>query len=173
MTYKPGDIFLTTIDGGLGVFVRLGQQILDGHSDYHHAGIILHKDGTMLEAKPDGARISNVKIHEDKPLLFSSQFIEFTDEERAAIVETAYKYVGTPYSFVDYLSIFLHRLRIPSKRLRAYVRSSKRMICSQLADHVWYEAIKFDMFRGTREPQDVTPANIADCWARHWNLTEK
>jgi hypothetical protein len=83
--------------------------------------------------------------------------------------ETAWRaqeYIGTPYSFVDYAAIAAHHLSGEGyapiekrNRLQRYVASSKRMICSQLADQAMADA-GFHVFNDRRLPQDVTPSAL-------------
>jgi hypothetical protein len=75
------------------------------------------------------------------------------------VAAAARGYIGTPYSFADYLAIEGVHLGIANGPVRRYVTSSKRMICSQLADQAMSDA-GFHVFNDGRLPQDVTPSAL-------------
>ena len=69
--------------------------------------------------------------------------------------------VGTPYSFLDYLSLaLLHAgFRKWGSWARNRVTSSGHMICSQLVDAALTDT-GFHVFEDGRLPQDVTPGAL-------------
>jgi hypothetical protein len=81
------------------------------------------------------------------------------DTQANAVARHATNYIGTPYSFLDYGAIAALHAHIPAPHLRAYVSSSKHMICSQLADQAMSDA-GFHVFDDGRLPQDVVPAEL-------------
>lgn len=176
--YRPGSFFLTQIGGRTGWWIALGQTLAGSPSRYSHAGVILGADGTCLEAEPGGARLANLSEYAGRPLLISDGPVQSAiaslhaagwstsvDEARlrGMVVAEACKLRGTPYSFLDYVALALLHLRLPSKRLRAYVESSGHLICSALADRV-YQRAGIQLFTDGRLPGDVMPSDLA-AWA--------
>ena len=151
---KPGDLGLVSIKGGAGVLIRIGQWLNgDGFENYEHV-FVLDEDEYIVEARPGGA--VRVKMcHSWAETLW----IPCPDGLGIHVAIAARALVGTPYSFLDYFAIAAHRLHIPSKRLREYVKSTKHMICSQLAD-VAAAAGGWRIFKDGRLPQDVTPGDL-------------
>jgi hypothetical protein len=92
-------------------------------------------------------------------ILWSAGRIPLTGPQRDAICLAARGYIGTPYSWLDYLAIAAHRLRIPVPGLRRFIESDKSMICSQLVDRVYADA-GVHLFSGVW-PGYVTPADLA------------
>jgi hypothetical protein len=143
--------------------VYAGQCLIGDASLWTHSFIVLDNDD-VIEAEPRGARIAPLQPYLDRgDTLFSSDFISLTDQQRVDIVRIGRALEHTPYSFIDYAAIGLHRagLRLPA--VEDYVQSSGHMICSQLVDHVWSEA-GVRLFDDQRLPQDVTPGNIANAF---------
>jgi hypothetical protein len=81
------------------------------------------------------------------------------DTQANAVARHAHNYIGTPYSFADYVAIEGVHLGIANGPVRRYVTSSKHMICSQLADQSLSDA-GWHVFDDGRLPQDVTPAAL-------------
>lgn len=129
---KPGDFGLVSIKGGVGFLIRVGQFLNgDGFRDYEHAFIYVG-DGKIVEAEPGGALISDLAEYDGRSIIWSTDLIPLTDEQRALIVQSALAQEGTPYSFLDYLAIALYRLGIKHPGVAKRVESSKHLICSQL-----------------------------------------
>lgn len=132
LTPQPGDFGLVSIAGGVGKLIRFGQWLNgDGFHDYEHAFIYIG-DGKIVEAEPGGACISDLSEYDGRVILWSTGLIPLTDVQRKGIVETAIQWVGTPYSFLDYLAIGMYRLGITAFGISDRVISSQHMICSQL-----------------------------------------
>lgn len=141
---KRGWIGLTQISGETGWLIRAMQWLNgDGYEDFEHVLIVSEVVGdqiTVIEAEPGGA--VEVPFHYD---LATTVWIQTPDEFCDGVVTAARSYLKTPYSFLDYFACFLHRLHIWAPGLKAYIRSTKHMICSQLADracadagwHIW------------------------------------
>lgn len=154
---KPGDFFLLAGTDAIGRLIDIGEFAYgDGPSKYTHAGILL--GGTdILEAEPGGARVRPYTEYPAEQLTWSSW--DLTDEQRAAIVAAARKYIGTPYSFLDYGALTAHRLHIPLPGLRQYIASTKHMVCSQLVDQSYVDAGQH-MFSDGRWPGYVPPQEM-------------
>ncbi|WP_328766942.1 hypothetical protein [Streptomyces sp. NBC_00286] len=152
---QPGDIGLTQITGHVGAMIRLGQWLNgDGFGRYQHAFLVLDDD-TLLEAQPGGARITQVSAYDDRNTLYVYPG-GLTDAQRQAICDAGRRYVGTPYSFLDYFALATRRMRIPAPGLRAYIASTRHMICSQLVDQAYLDA-GVHLFADGRWPGYVTP----------------
>lgn len=168
----PGDLMFSTIAGIGGKLIAWGEKINDPDvtwevaREIQHVGVISQSWPTLklVQAMPDGA--------EEVPV--SADY--WTDEQiyvrvavpvewmaRLDIADEARRFIGVPYSFLDYAALAgRHILRkTPRDRtwLDRYVSSTKRMICSQLADQAMCNA-GFHVFDDGRIPQDVTPAAL-------------
>jgi len=156
---KPGDIGLTTISGAGGGLIRLGQWLNgDGFGDREHAFVVTeYRQGLptipwIVEAMPGGAQ--HVKNwHTD------CVYLRCPDEHRNAVAAAALRYVGVPYSFLDYGALALHRFHIPTPHLKRFISDGGHQICSQLADQAaadggWH--LLQDVW-----PGDVTPGDLA------------
>lgn len=169
LTYKPqpGDIGLAKIHGLTGAFVAFGQLLIGDASRYTHAFIVID-DERVAEAEPGGARYGSLQKYIAEGAVFSSH-VQLTPEQRAMIVATAEGLIeaGTPYSFLDYVALALHRIHIRPKFIEDYVASSGHMICSQMADFCWQQA-SVHLFSDCRLPQDVSPGDIANALIEEW-----
>jgi cell wall-associated NlpC family hydrolase len=153
----PGDFGLVSISGMGGFLVRIGQGLLgDGFGDFHHAFLVLD-NGEILEAEPGGARIVPLSNYDGTNAVYSDW--DLTVPQRADLVAAARPLVGTPYSWLDYLSLALVRFRIRPEWLKRYVADTGHLICSQLCDLVYLRA-GLHMFQDGRDPMDVTPGDL-------------
>jgi hypothetical protein len=161
---QPGDIGLTQISGVTGRLIRFGQWINgDGFADYQHAFLVL-PDERLLEGQPGGSRIRPLAdLADDDVLYVYPQGL--TERQRAGICAAASRYVGVPYSFLDYLAIATHRFRVPVPGLRRYIASSRHMICSQLVDQCYLDA-GVHLFADGRWPGYVTPMALYNLLGR-------
>ncbi|MEU9117795.1 hypothetical protein AB0D04_40235 [Streptomyces sp. NPDC048483] len=160
----PGDIGLTQISGVTGQLIRLGQWInKDGFADYQHVFLVL-PDEQLLEAVPGGARISSLSGYTGTDVLYVCPK-RLTWQQRTAICEASTRYIGVPYSFLDYAAIAAHRFRLPLPGLRRYVASTRHMICSQLVDQCYLDA-GVHLFADGRWPGYVTPMALYNLLAR-------
>ncbi|MFB7949474.1 hypothetical protein ACFC6L_31700 [Kitasatospora phosalacinea] len=157
----PGDFAVVRMGGRTGRLIRIGQFLNgDGFADYEHAFVHVG-DGELVEAQPGGAVLRPLSSYDDRPALWSTGRIPLTDEQRSAITAAARAYVGTPYSFADYLALAAVRLHLPiGPPLRHYVASTEHMICSQLVDQCYQDA-GVHLFADHRWPGYVTPADLA------------
>ncbi|MFJ1757678.1 hypothetical protein [Kitasatospora sp. NPDC088134] len=158
----PGDFAVVRMGGRTGRLIRIGQFLNgDGFADYEHAFVHVG-DGQLVEAQPGGAELRPLTVYDGYPVRWSTGRIPLTEAQRTAIVTAAHHYLGTPYSFADYLALAAARLHLPAgSLLRGYVASSKHMICSQLVDQCYQDA-GVHLFTDHRWPGYVTPADLAD-----------
>ncbi|PNE40477.1 MULTISPECIES: hypothetical protein [Streptomyces] len=160
----PGDIGLTQISGVTGRLIRFGQWINgDGFADYEHTFLVLPGE-RLLEAEPGGARIRPLSEYDGSDVLYVCPK-QLTEQQRERICAAADRYVGVPYSFLDYLAIATHRVHVPVPGLRRYVASSRHMICSQLVDQCYQDA-DVHLFSDGRWPGYVTPMALYTLLAR-------
>jgi hypothetical protein len=157
MSPLPGDFGLVSISGAGGKLVRLGQWLNgDGWSDFHHAFLVLDYN-EVLEAEPGGARIVPLSNYAGTNAVYSDW--DLTVPQRAEIVRQARPLEHTPYSWLDYLSLALHRFHIPAPHLRRFIADSGHLICSQLVDLAYLRA-GLHMFDDRRWEADVTPGDL-------------
>lgn len=157
MNSEPGlgYIGLTAISGGVGRAIRFGQWMNgDGWSDYQHAFVHVG-NGKIVEAEPGGAIESYVSRYAEETV----RWLRCPEVLGPGVADAARSLLGTPYSFLDYGAIALHRLHVPAPHLKAYVQSSRHLICSQLCDEAamlggWH------LFRDRRWPGFVTPGSL-------------
>jgi len=155
---KAGDFGLVPMGPGFAArSIRVAQLFNgDGFTDFEHAFVYV-ENNRIVEAAPSGARLSEFGYSN---VLWSSDLITLTNRQRDEIASAAMRYVGTPYSFLDYLALTAHRLRINAPGLQEYVASSKHMICSQLVDQSYADA-GVHLFTDNRWPGYVTPGMLA------------
>lgn len=156
MRLRQGDVGFSTIGGHTGAAVNVGQAILRDSCRFTHAYLVLSGD-RCIEAMPAGARI--VPLGDRHGPGYAYAQLELTDTQRNMAGEIAHRLEGTPYSFADYLALAAVQVHISTPRLRRYVSSSARMICSQLVDHILCQ-VGFHVFTDGRLPQDVTPGDL-------------
>ncbi|MFJ6749321.1 hypothetical protein ACIQNI_14175 [Streptomyces sp. NPDC091266] len=155
---QPGDIGLTQISGTTGRLIRLGQWLNgNGFADYQHAFLVL-PDDQLLEAEPGGARVRPLASYADSRVLYVYP-PELSPAMRADICAASDRYVGVPYSFLDYAAIATHRLHLTVPGLRRYVAATGHMICSQLVDQCYQDA-GVHLFDDGRWPGYVTPGAL-------------
>lgn len=156
MSPRPGDFGLTRIKGFAGWLIRVLQWLNgSGFRNYEHAFIVM-PDNKVVGAQPGGAR-QDENTYDPAETVYSS--VPMTTAQREAIVRVTRTLIDTPYSFLDYVSIALHRLHIRPKWLERYLASSRHMICSQLVDYV-YSMAGVPLFKDGRAPGDVTPGDL-------------
>jgi cell wall-associated NlpC family hydrolase len=155
----PGDFGLTSIPGPVGFLIRVGQWLAGaGWADIEHAFVYVG-DGMIVEAQPGGARETDLAQYSDRPILWSTDKVPLTDEQRTAVVAAARSFIGVPYSFVDYLAIAAHRFHLPLPGLRTYVASSGHLMCSALVDRA-EERAGVHLFRDGRWDGYVLPDSL-------------
>lgn len=159
MTDIPaGGIGLTSISGNVGKLIEFGQFLNgDGFKKWEHAFTSLG-GGLILEAEPGGARIAQASEY-STVYWCNNIAAQFTAEQLQAVADATKKYVGVPYSFLDYDALAAHRLHIPAPGLKQYIANTGHQICSQLADQGYADA-GLPLFRDGRWPGYVTPLAI-------------
>ena len=167
---QRGDFAVVSAGGELGRLVRYAEQANGSgpYADYQHAFIYIG-DGEIIQAEPGGADYAQLTPHA-KTLWSTGKIaiglpgtigrLELSAEQRTRICDAARGYVGTKYSFLDYLALAMHRLHIRVPFLKWYVKWSGRMICSQLVDRCYLDA-GIHLFDDGRWPGYVTPADLA------------
>lgn len=156
----PGDFCCVSGGGDMGKLIVLGQRLCgnEAFAEYGHAFIYIG-DNMIVEAAPDGARKALLR-HDYRLQTWSSGIIRLTDGERAAIVASAAMLIGRGYSWLDYWAIGMHRRHIPAPGLKAYIASTKRLICSELVDQAYLDA-GVHLFDDGRWSGYVVPADLA------------
>lgn len=155
---NPGDIGLYRIPGLVGKLIWAGQWLYGTGSHWTHAFIVLD-DGQVIGARPGGAFIEPLNSYKKTDIIFMA--VPRTDEQSRAIVTYAKALAGTPYSFLDYFAMFLHRFKINLPWVRNRIQSSKHLICSQL-DDLSYQMSGVKLFDDGRWPGYVSPGALAN-----------
>jgi uncharacterized protein YycO len=154
-----GDFGLVPIKGTTGFLIRVGQWLNgDGFKNYEHAFVYIGDD-KIVEAEPGGARVADLSEYDGRSVLWSTDKVQLTDEQRTAVVGAAQGFVGVPYSFLDYLLLALKRLHISVPILNKRVLESKHLICSQLVAEA--EAVG-GILLTSKPAYTVTPADLAN-----------
>lgn len=159
---QPGMIGLTQISGNVGTGIKLGQWLNgEGFSRWEHAFVLL-PGNLILEAEPGGAVIRPLH-YRDANVYWCGGIYEASPHVRNAspvlLAQTSSSLKDIGYSFLDYAALSAHRLHIPAPHLRAYIKTSKHMICSQMADE-FYLRLGAHVFDDERWAGDVTPAGL-------------
>jgi hypothetical protein len=166
---QPGTIGLVPIAGNVGKLIRLGQWLAENpiaswlhrntEPNLQHAFVLLD-GGRLIEAEPGGARIRDLSEYEGIDVYWCSNIAgEFTPAQLEQAAVKALRYEDVPYSFTDYLYLFVHRLHLWFPGLKYLIQRSGHVICSQLADGA-YEAAGLKLFRDGRWSGDVMPMDI-------------
>lgn len=212
---RPGDLFFTNIGGIVpGIFpVKLGQLMLGEHArigrrSFDHVGIVVQAQGAItpdirydpvggtalpqrwapkaVQAMPNGAE--EISLTEAKHWTDSVTFMRLPEDypgqaEDAAAIARAM--IGTPYSFLSYVTLAAWRWGLSTPRLEAWigrrVHESRvvetanpgywgdawvpinlpaEAICSVLVDQAWSLTGK-KIFTDGRPHQCVTPGALA------------
>jgi hypothetical protein len=180
----PGDFAVLPISGDVGRGIEIGQWLLAvihgwprakvrKMRPFDHAEIYVGQPdadgphGYTIGAYPGGARKVPLPCPpaELPGSLWSSGLIDLTAAQREAITGWAIAHIGTPYSFIDYVAIAAHGLHLPVPGLRAYIRSSRHMICSQMVD-ADYTANGVHLYSDGRWSGYVDPLMLADLLLR-------
>lgn len=161
---RAGDLAVCNVPTAAAAAIRLGQWLNgDSFGEWVHAFIYLG-GGKIAEAAPGGARIRDLADCGYTHLRWSWPKLKPPEPQRVRVVNRAVYYVqrpgGTPYSAADYFALAARRLHIPAPHLRAYIRSSGHMICSQYDDRCALDA-GWHLFDDGRAEGDVTPGDLA------------
>jgi cell wall-associated NlpC family hydrolase len=158
---QPGDCACVSIGGAGGWLVGLGEKACgDAFTQYQHSFILIRDTPgrAIIQAEPGGAGVAPLGGYGQ--ILWSTGKIPLTPQQRLAVCAAARRYIGTPYSWLDYVAIGLHTLHVPAPGLKAYIGSTNHQICSQLVDSA-YAAAGVHLFADGRWPGYVTPADLA------------
>jgi hypothetical protein len=166
---QRGSIGLTSINGPVGLGIRVGQWANgDGFSTYEHAFVVIGPDidgrQMLIEAQPGGAVIRPLSDYDGRHVVYVAP-AGLTDGQRVLIADCARQLRNTPYSFADYAALAAHRFRLPVPGLRRYVAASGHLICSQLAD-LAYQRAGVQLFNDGRWDGWVTPADLYNLLGR-------
>ena len=183
---RPGDImFARHVSPRSADLLILAGQTLLGQAGYpHHVGVVTQaaQSITMIDCADQMRQAANAlhgpKIVQAMP--HGAEEIEISEEHwtpdyiylRPAygnaptyrhggdfVAACARRYIGTPYSFADYVALAGWHFGIKNGPVRRYVTSSGHQICSQLADQALADA-GFHVFDDGRLSQDVTPSAL-------------
>ena len=158
MTPQPGDYGVQRNRGLAAWAIRVATR-----SKFSHAFVVVD-DGYVVEASGKGAVCRPLGVRD---AIYSSDAIELSSSDRADIVSTAMFLVGTPYGWLDIVSIGLLQYGIRPKCVRDRVQRLDQLICSQLVDlafsggRVLQLAQGVHLFADGRLPMDVTPSDLA------------
>lgn len=151
-----GDFFVVRTNGIIGWLIRVVTR-----SPYNHAGIFLtdSPDLDVVEARMIGATQDRPDYSKCRMLVSD---VLLTDAERLAICTQAHQFVTKKigYGWLDILSVGLLQYGIRPGWVRARVKHSDRLICSQLVDAA-YLFSRIHLFDDGRLPMDVTPGDLA------------
>jgi hypothetical protein len=138
-TPQPGDIGLVHTNGPVGKLIRLGQWLNgDGFEDFEHAFVVTDEwsgngKQMIVQAEPGGAQFVELPVYSPPVHWCLGISHKLTPAQRTAVSQAAIDFIGTGYSFLDYFSLVALRLNIPAPGLEDFVKSTKHVICSQLA----------------------------------------
>lgn len=173
---QVGDIGFGMVGGRLApTMVSLGQWLIDAsgilrglsteQAWFTHTWIVIEKfeppavpSVRIIEAMPRGAQVVWLKDRDRIGPGFGWARV-VGDLPSLPITEAGEEYIGTPYSFLDYLSLALLHLGLPRRLTARRVTDSGHMICSQLVDTILTRA-GVHLFQDGRLPQDVTPGAL-------------
>ena len=153
----PGDIGFTTIPGRVGAGVAIGQALLRDACWFTHTWVVA--GSFLVEAMPGGARTVRLEGADRIGPGFGYIRLPLTEAQRISVTAFVRERIGTPYSFLDYLSIALLHAGLPRRLVAGRVTSSRHMICSQLVDAALTDA-GYHLFADGRLSQDVTPGAL-------------
>lgn len=159
---EPGDImFAQHVSPKSADRLILRGQLILGQPGYpHHVAVVTETRPRLqiVQAMPKGAEevlIGDRYAGPDWTFLRPA----YEPGQGEVVARAARAYIGTPYSFADYVAILGVHLGIKNGLVRRYVTSSKHQICSQLADQSMADA-DFHVFADGRLPQDVAPGAL-------------
>jgi hypothetical protein len=168
--WLPGDFAVVHSSALAGRLIHRLQSLSGGRADYEHA-IIGVRCGLIVEAEPDGAVMVPMHYPPEAVCWSTGRLPGRPDgqsqpaidpRQRDRIITAAARYVGTPYSFADYLAIAAHSWHLPLPGLgQRFVADSGHMICSQLVDQCYQDAA-LHLFDDGRWPGYVRPCDLAD-----------
>lgn len=161
--WQPGDFAVVHSNGFVGHEIARMQR-LSGAVDPKRTGwvhaITGLPDGMIIEAEPGGAVIRPYH-YDDYDVCWSTGRVEPpATASRDLMIEAAHRYEHVPYSFLDYDAIAAHQWHLWAPGLRAYVKSTGHMICSQMADQIAHDG-GWELFADGRWQGYVRPVDLA------------
>ena len=157
-----GTIVLTRIPGPVGLLVRVGQALIGDWSPWTHAGLVV-SPGLVAQAMPGGLEIAPWDRLYGAGVLPLTGWPTATPVQLARLEDVATSLVGTPYGWVDYLSLGLAWLHVRPAWLRRWIASDRTLICSQAVDLIW-SRVGVQLYADGRLPGDVTPGDLHAAW---------
>jgi len=158
---EAGDFACVSMGGAGGRLIGFAERLTgSAYSEYQHA-FVYAGGGQVVQAEPGGAVASPLGGY--GKIVWSTGRIALTPAQRTAICAAAMRCTSprpVGYSWLDYLAIALHHLRVPAPGLRRYIGDTRHMICSQLVDQCYADA-GVHLFADGRWPGYVTPADLA------------
>jgi hypothetical protein len=130
--------------------IRLGTR-----SQVNHAFLVLDDNGTIIEAEPQGARLSHLSHYPDAVM----SHLELTPEQQQHVVAAGRALRDTPYNWLDIVGLGLLSLGLRWRWLQTRAQSSKTLICSQLVDRV-YDLAGIHLYDDGRPDGEVTPGDL-------------
>lgn len=163
---KPGDIGLVRISGWVGFLIRLGQWLCgSGFANFEHAFVYVG-NSQVVEAQPGGACIAELSKYAGATV----RVIPAPTAEigaRVAHEAKLFAIAKVGYSALDYDYIAIRRrlkfLGFLLPFLKGRIATSKRMICSQLADAA-ADYAGWHLFSDGRWTGDCTPGDLEQLW---------
>lgn len=158
---QVGDIGLVKVGGFVGWLIR-NMQWLNGapRKDCHFEHSFMCTDpanGYGFEAQPGGAHFFKYTDRYQADQIVWIRPVKLDNYEMAELVKQAEILKGTPYSFIEYDALLLHRMHLPIPGLKNYINSTDHMICSQIIAEM-YRRIGCELFGG-EWPGYVTPVD--------------
>jgi len=160
-TPRPGDFAVVDTRRRTMRRVRLARALSrGGFTMFDHAVICsrVRRDGTVyiVEALPAGAR-ENLWHYDDHDHLWSTGVVKTSTKAGKA----ALRYVGAPYSWLDYAALSAHTWHLWVPGLKHYVASGKHLLSSQLVDRAEQDA-GVHLFSDRRWRGYVRPSDLAE-----------
>lgn len=128
-------------------------------SEVNHAFVYVGR-GRIVEAEPNGARLGYADAYPDA--IWSG--VAITEGKGFDIANAARSLLGTPYSWLDCVSIGLAHIfgghRIPMF-IRRRITRTDRLMCSALVDYA-YHLGGVDLYDDGRLFGDVSPGDLLD-----------
>lgn len=153
----PGDVGFSKITGLTGLFVRFGQFIVGDDSPFTHVFVVTNTNpGLVLEAMPNGMR---TRVFTGAEVGVAYARLPLSDEQRRMVPLVSKQFENVKYGFSAYLYLFLNRFGGAPARLKRYIETNGRMICSQTADE-FLRRLNYHVFNDGRMPHDVTPGDL-------------
>jgi hypothetical protein len=174
LTPQPGDFRIVPVPGVTGLGISVGQ-FLNGErfARHDHAEVYLGNPpsleaaefGWTASAYPNRIGLRKLDVapgsEADSGSVWSTGRIELMFEQRQGIVEWCLEHPDTPYGWLDYAALTLHRLGMNDPGLRRRIAAEGSRICSQYVDAAWNLGGDVHLFTDGRWEGYVTPEALA------------